>query len=181
VDGIRVSKPVIINPLSCWHKLNRALEATIHHVINLPICHTYRQRAALVGVEFGQTICLHLLPDDITAHIDANCVEATFRLYIMSSRFDFAIMQRFTELSSIAGSDDPPDDIVLSDQNESAPEGLLTICSWCKKAKIDGEWVDIQNPFRAFDLFASAPVVQLTHGICPSCAIDFMAEDDEPS
>ncbi|MFT4719203.1 MAG: hypothetical protein ACI8UP_005135 [Porticoccaceae bacterium] len=91
-------------------------------------------------------------------------------------------MQRFTELSGIAGSDDPPDDppddIVLSEENESASEGYLTVCSWCKKTRIDGEWIDIQNPFREFDLFASPAVVQLTHGICPSCAIDVMTEDD---
>jgi len=40
----------------------------------------------------------------------------------MRLRFDSQIMQRFTELSVIAESDDLPDNIVLWDQNESGPK-----------------------------------------------------------
>jgi hypothetical protein len=106
--------------------------------MDLPLCHAHRQRAAPVDIESDQTICLYLLPDYITANKGANCVETSLRIYVMSPRLDSPIMQGFTELSVIAGSEDPPEWIVLSDQNESAAAGWLTACSWCKKAKIDG-------------------------------------------
>jgi hypothetical protein len=43
--------------------------------------------------------------------------------------------------------------------------GLITMCAWCKRVGIDGEW--LQAPHLA--LTAIDGPNSLTHGICPTC------------
>jgi len=47
---------------------------------------------------------------------------------------------------------------------------LVTSCSWCKRVKLsDDTWVDVEAAAGRLGLFTRAPLLQLTHGICPSC------------
>ena len=43
-------------------------------------------------------------------------------------------------------------------------EGFLRVCSWCRKLKLNGDWVPLEEFFeRKFELDTS-------HGICPACS-----------
>lgn len=45
----------------------------------------------------------------------------------------------------------------------------LAICSWCRRARVDSRWVELDEAVRTLDLFSSSSLPQLTHGICPEC------------
>jgi hypothetical protein len=49
-------------------------------------------------------------------------------------------------------------------------EGLLRICSWCRRVGQGGEWVPLEVFFKkGFD-------TRTTHGMCPDCHAKVMAE-----
>lgn len=54
-------------------------------------------------------------------------------------------------------------------------EEFLHICSWCRKVGHDGDWVTVE------DYFGSKFSTETSHGICPECAkqqlAQFIAED----
>jgi hypothetical protein len=55
-------------------------------------------------------------------------------------------------------------------RGDARSEEILTMCSWCKKAWIpDGEWLEIEDAIVRMDLFSTAQMPEITHGICPSC------------
>jgi hypothetical protein len=53
----------------------------------------------------------------------------------------------------------------------AAPRGndTLTMCGWCDRFEVDGEWVEVEEAARRLDLFERAELPTLTHGICPDC------------
>ncbi len=49
--------------------------------------------------------------------------------------------------------------------------GVLTMCSWCKRIRLArGEWVEVETAIERMDLFSSADLPMLSHGICRNCA-----------
>lgn len=52
----------------------------------------------------------------------------------------------------------------------------LRICSWCNRAQLPrDEWVEIEEAVSRLGLFNQSQLPQLTHGICPTCAVEFRA------
>lgn len=112
---------------------------------------------------------------------------------VVPYRCDSPTLQRFMELRVFAESENTL--LVLNyliteehtaytgllDVIERDPTSWLSICSWCKKVKVDREWVEIQIAITELGLLANELLPQLTHGICPTCITiinDSMTVDD---
>ena len=54
-------------------------------------------------------------------------------------------------------------------------EGLLPICGWCKRVRVDGDyWQQVE------DYLAAHTDLRFTHGICPDCMGRVMNGEDAP-
>jgi hypothetical protein len=49
-------------------------------------------------------------------------------------------------------------------------ESFIRVCAWCKKMSHDDQWVQVA------DYFAGRFDIPTTHGICPDCAAEAIAE-----
>lgn len=52
-----------------------------------------------------------------------------------------------------------------------APRGdrLIRICAWCKKAHVEGAWLEIEEAVAKTDWLRQPVLPQLTHGMCEAC------------
>lgn len=50
---------------------------------------------------------------------------------------------------------------------------LLHMCSWCSRVRCDEVWLPVEEAVKILGLFGSAELPQITHGICPDCALLF--------
>jgi hypothetical protein len=46
---------------------------------------------------------------------------------------------------------------------------FLTMCAWCDRFLVEGEWVEVEEAARRLELFRRAEMPRLDHGICPDC------------
>lgn len=59
--------------------------------------------------------------------------------------------------------------LLLDPEAPRSPE-FLTICSWCKQVRLEGDrWVEVEEAVTRLGLFGRAELPQLTHGMCPGC------------
>jgi hypothetical protein len=58
-----------------------------------------------------------------------------------------------------------------------APRGeqTLTMCGWCDRFLVEGEWVEVEEAAARLGLFALPEVPSITHGVCPDCGQMLMA------
>lgn len=59
--------------------------------------------------------------------------------------------------------------VLLLDPHAGRGGEFLTICSWCRRARLDSMWVELDEAVKKLDLFSSASLPQLTHGMCQDC------------
>jgi hypothetical protein len=45
----------------------------------------------------------------------------------------------------------------------------LSMCGWCDRFEVDGEWVEVEEAARRLELFNRSELPALSHGICPDC------------
>jgi len=74
---------------------------------------------------------------------------------------------------------------VLSEQTRDASvilercgvdQPFITMCSYCGDLKdSDGTWQTLEQKITSIDLFSDASLPQISHGICPDCAENFLA------
>jgi hypothetical protein len=61
--------------------------------------------------------------------------------------------------------------VTLLDTTQSRSSALVMICAWCKRIDLGSQnWVEIETAMTQGQLFATAPLPQLSHGICDDCA-----------
>lgn len=60
--------------------------------------------------------------------------------------------------------------VPLLDPGTSRGDEFLTICSWCRRARVASVWVELDEAVKKLQLFSSVSLPQLTHGICQDCA-----------
>lgn len=60
--------------------------------------------------------------------------------------------------------------VALLERPTGAAEGLLRMCSWCKKVYADGAWVEVEEGIARLRLFERPVVPMITHGMCDHCA-----------
>jgi len=46
----------------------------------------------------------------------------------------------------------------------------LSMCGWCDRFEVDGEWVEVEEAARRLELFDRPELPGLSHGICPDCS-----------
>lgn len=59
--------------------------------------------------------------------------------------------------------------VPLLDMGGARTEGLVRMCSWCKRIAVDDTWVEIEEGITRLRLFERATMPQVTHGICEAC------------
>jgi hypothetical protein len=57
----------------------------------------------------------------------------------------------------------------------TAPHGmdLVVMCSWCKRIRHQGRWLDLEEGVWELRLLSHAPWPEISHGVCPSCTVAF--------
>ena len=58
----------------------------------------------------------------------------------------------------------------LLDAGAARGAGTLTMCGWCDRFLVDGEWVEIEEAARRLELFRRAELPAISHGVCPACS-----------
>jgi hypothetical protein len=58
---------------------------------------------------------------------------------------------------------------ILLDRTSRRSGGPVSMCAWCKKVKVQGEWLEVEDAVAKLKLFQEPVVPELTHGICGSC------------
>jgi len=70
--------------------------------------------------------------------------------------------------------------IRLLETAESHTDDILTICSQCKRAKLEREdrWVEVEEAMETLGIPNTPPVPHLSHGLCPRCYEEVSAQLD---
>jgi hypothetical protein len=48
-------------------------------------------------------------------------------------------------------------------------DGTLTMCGWCDRFLVDGEWVEVEDAVARLRLFELPRMPEISHGVCPDC------------
>jgi hypothetical protein len=58
-----------------------------------------------------------------------------------------------------------------------APRGkqTLTMCGWCDRFLLDGEWVEVEVVATRLELFRASEMPTISHDICPDCSAMLLA------
>jgi hypothetical protein len=54
-------------------------------------------------------------------------------------------------------------------------EGALTMCGWCDRFRVEGEWVEVEEAVARLGLFALPKLPAISHGVCPDCSAMLLA------
>jgi hypothetical protein len=54
----------------------------------------------------------------------------------------------------------------------------LVICGWCMRVPVEGEWLEIEDAISVLQLFDTATLPRLSHGMCPTCVAAMEATID---
>lgn len=63
------------------------------------------------------------------------------------------------------------DPVRLLDPCAARGNEFLTICSWCRRARTALGWVELDEAVKTLELFSSASLPQLSHGMCKDCSM----------
>jgi hypothetical protein len=58
----------------------------------------------------------------------------------------------------------------LLDPESPRGEETLTMCGWCDRFEVDGDWVEVEEAAKRLDLFNRPELPAISHGICPDCS-----------
>ncbi|MGE5814369.1 MAG: hypothetical protein ACM36C_07775 [Acidobacteriota bacterium] len=53
---------------------------------------------------------------------------------------------------------------------------MLWMCSWCKRLQAQDRWINVDEAAREFGLLEGNDVPEITHGLCPTCEREIVAE-----
>lgn len=70
----------------------------------------------------------------------------------------------------------PRDVQSLLDRHAERSPDLLTMCSWCKAVRVGDEWAPLEGATERLGLLREARVPRISHGICPGCHGEWMAD-----
>lgn len=63
----------------------------------------------------------------------------------------------------------PHSSIALLDADAPRGTGLVVMCSWCKRIRHQGRWLDLEEGVQELQLFSRPLMPEISHGVCPSC------------
>ena len=74
----------------------------------------------------------------------------------------------------------PRDPIDLLNFNLQHSHGFISMCSWCKRIRIDAtRWSELSSGIRELGLFEVENLPRITHGICKTCGEKFLRETEQ--
>lgn len=53
--------------------------------------------------------------------------------------------------------------------------GTLTMCGWCDRFLVDGEWVEVEEAAARLELFQRTEMPAISHDICADCSAMLLA------
>jgi hypothetical protein len=65
--------------------------------------------------------------------------------------------------------------VLLDPETPREESDFLSMCAWCDRFLVDGEWVEVEEAARRLELFRRARVPALDHSICPQCSGQLLA------
>lgn len=63
----------------------------------------------------------------------------------------------------------------LLDPGAERDEKTLTMCGWCDRFRVEGEWVEAEVAAERLGLFGASRLPTLSHGICGECSERLLA------
>jgi hypothetical protein len=57
----------------------------------------------------------------------------------------------------------------LLDPATPRSDEVLTMCGWCDRFEVEGEWVEVEEAAKRLGLFNRSQLPALSHSICPDC------------
>ncbi|HSS04355.1 MAG TPA: hypothetical protein VLK89_04085 [Solirubrobacterales bacterium] len=58
----------------------------------------------------------------------------------------------------------------LLDPRAPRDDDFLTMCAWCDRFLVEGEWVEVEEAAKRLELFRRNAMPTLDHGVCPQCS-----------
>lgn len=68
-----------------------------------------------------------------------------------------------------------PEPQPILDPRAPRAEDFLTMCAWCDRFLVEGEWVEVEEAAKRLGLFRRSELPALDHGICPQCGGTLLA------
>jgi len=68
-----------------------------------------------------------------------------------------------------------PEPQPILDPRAPRGEDFLTMCAWCDRFLVDGEWIEVEEAAKRLELFRRSELPVLDHGICPECGGTLLA------
>ncbi len=84
---------------------------------------------------------------------------------------------RFVSFSARLRSEEERDEFqpLLSADAPRGKRAPLTMCGWCDRFQVGGEWVEVEEAAARLELFMFEELPAVSHGICPDCSEMLMA------
>ncbi len=127
---------------------------------------------------------LSYIPDLPTAHVYERLFERvrqTGQPLAIPFRCDSPTLRRFLELhlegrsgggfrlSTVLLRAESRVHVPLLERSRPRGDGLLLMCSWCKRVSIPKAWVEVEEAVSELRLFEREALPDISHGICPDC------------
>jgi hypothetical protein len=107
------------------------------------------------------------------------------RRIVFTYRCDSPVLRRYMQMEIVPAADqslefrsyllreESRDRVQLLELTAKRNHELLHMCSWCNRVRCDETWLSVEEAVRYLGLFDTSEVPQITHGICPDCALNF--------
>lgn len=107
------------------------------------------------------------------------------RPIVFTYRGDSPALRRYIQMEIVPAADEAlefrnyllreeyRDHVRLLDPTAERDHELLRICSWCNRIRCDETWLSVEEAVNYLGLFGASQLPQITHGICPDCALNF--------
>ncbi len=56
-------------------------------------------------------------------------------------------------------------------------QSLISVCAWCEAVKTPTGWMEASNAFQLMGVPGEISRSEITHGICPACAVQWTKID----
>ncbi|MCL4301123.1 MAG: hypothetical protein KJ077_35655 [Anaerolineae bacterium] len=107
------------------------------------------------------------------------------RRIVFTYRCDSSTLHRYMQMEIVPAADqalefknyllreESRDRVRLLDPTAERNHELLRMCSWCNRMRCDETWLSVEEAVNYLGLFGAPQFPQITHGICPDCALKF--------
>jgi hypothetical protein len=112
-------------------------------------------------------------------------VRQNHRRIVFTYRGDSPVLRRYMQMEIVPAADEAlefrnyllreehRDHVRLLDPTAERDHELLRMCGWCNRIRCDEIWLSVEEAVNYLGLFGAPQLPQITHGICPDCALNF--------